>query len=123
MQILNPFRNAPHTRCRCKTKAGEITSVQSNTPVLDIPDDTSEALIEAITVGKSDGEAMSSRAWHPERGIMDVNDFIAMKKLEKEKKDLEKKQEKERKKKEKEARERAKQPKQSEPRTSNDYKS
>lgn len=107
MQILNPFRNAKHIRCRCKTKAGEVTSVQSNTPTLNIPDDTSEALIEVISSGKSDGKTWSSRAWHPERGIMDVNDFIAMKKLEKEKKELEKKQEKERKRKEKEARERA----------------
>lgn len=106
MQIPNPFRNAKHVRCRCKTKAGETTSVHSNARVLNIPDDTSEALIEAVDKGKSDANALSSRAWHPERGVMDVNDFIAMKKLEKEKEELKKKQEKDRKRKENEARER-----------------
>lgn len=107
MRILNPFlRSAQNVRCRCKTPKGEITSVQSNTIELELPDDTSEALIEAISTGKSDGEAWSSRAWHPERGVMDVNDFIAMKKLEREKKELEEKKEKDRKRKEKEARER-----------------
>lgn len=92
MKIRNPFRGVPNVRCRCKTPKGEHVSVQSDVIELDIPDDSIEVLIEAIDSGKSTGRAWSSRMWCPERGVMDVQDYLQKKKLEEEKKELEKKQ-------------------------------
>jgi hypothetical protein len=93
MKIQNPFRGVPNTRCRCKTPKGEFVSVASNAVELEIPDDSIEVLIEAIKSGKSDGEAWSSRMWCPERGVMDVQDYLQKMQIEEEKKQLKEKRE------------------------------
>ena len=109
MKINSPFGPCPSIRCRCRTSEGrEVVCMTADAIEVEIPDDTREALVEAVLGGRSDAPAVSSRMWTPEKGFMDVESFIGMKQVEAEQLRLEAEKEKERKRKEKEARERAK---------------
>lgn len=105
MKIGNPF-NAQHVRVTCRTPKNETIGVQSDRVEINIPDDTSEAFLEAVMYGRSDSPAWANRMWVRDRGFMDLSDYKALLKVEEERKQLEAEREKERQRKAKEARER-----------------
>jgi hypothetical protein len=87
------------------TPDGEVCLVFSNVCELEIPDNTTEALVEMVEVGKSNATALDSRMWCPSKGIMDVASYIGMTAAEAKLLELEKQRCKEKSRREKEARE------------------
>lgn len=105
MLIQNPF-GAKHVRLRWKENNKEVIAIQSDSRVLDIPEDCEEAVVEAIYAGKSDSKCWSIKMWTKERGFLTLQDYKSMKEVQEEQKKMEEERQKAKERKRKEAQER-----------------
>jgi predicted ribosome quality control (RQC) complex YloA/Tae2 family protein len=81
-------------RITSKTPKGDVISVASTRNDLEVPDDTSEALLEPVQNGRPGALAVAQgRIWSPECGIQEIEDRLKKQKLVEEEKVLKAKQE------------------------------
>jgi hypothetical protein len=109
MKIANPWPNYP--MCRCICKPGDQVVVQATRKDLEVPDGTTEALIEPVKVvgrGNKVEVVAQGRVWSEAWGLLDIEDHLKKQEIEAEAARMKERAEKERARKAQEARERAK---------------
>jgi len=79
MKIPNPWPNYPMARCRCMPSESVVT--QSTRGELEVPDGSTEVMIEPVKHGRPNAEAVAQgRMWTEKWGLLEVGDY--MKKVE-----------------------------------------
>ena len=82
MFIPNPWPNYPMTRIVGKTPQGDFVSTVSTRGDLEVPDDTTEALIEPVENGRPGAPAVAEgRIWSREWGCLEIKDHIQKQEL------------------------------------------
>jgi hypothetical protein len=84
MKITNPWPNRPMTRITCKTPNGEVMCTSSTRGPLEVPDATTEALLEPVANGRPNAAVVGPpRIWSNQWGVMEVEDHVKKMKMEK----------------------------------------
>ena len=110
MRIPNPWPNYPMCRAKCITEDGTQVCLQSTRGNLEIPDGTTEALLEPVKqVGRGGNVVIvaQGQVWSKQWGLMSPEDHLKKVQLVEEEARLAAEREKDTERKQKEARERA----------------